>query len=193
MTNKLTYPEKRALYENIMKKIAKQVKNMLNESYSNDESKRYYAMYDSKYNKVFAEERKDLFKMSDNKISTKINIVGTFNEKDEASIMLTADNVGLLMQKLTILLYGEISGPLNNDYEVHITNDLKKFWKTWNFQFTDFHKNKEYKEFEEADTLIEDLGWGIFNDNSNKNARQIAIELYKFNQEKMNNLKVNPE
>lgn len=145
MTNKLTYPEKRALYENIMKKIAKQVKNMLNESYSNDESKRYYAMYDSKYNKVFAEERKDLFKMSDNKISTKINIVGTFNEKDEASIMLTADNVGLLMQKLTILLYGEISGPLNNDYEVHITNDLKKFWKHGIFNLQIFIKIKNIK------------------------------------------------
>lgn len=42
MKNKLTYPEKRALYESIMKKIAKQVKSMLNESYSNESNKDEY-------------------------------------------------------------------------------------------------------------------------------------------------------
>lgn len=39
MTNKLSYQEQRALYESIMSKVAKQVKNMLNEDSEPDRSK----------------------------------------------------------------------------------------------------------------------------------------------------------
>lgn len=169
----MTYEEKKYLYENIMHEIAKTVKKRLNESYSNETAQQWYALYDAKNNEYFAEKYSDMFKMlPNNKISTSIIIENIEQEFDRASVAVSADNVGLLMQKIDILQHASIYNIFpNNSFDIDIKQNLKPFMKKWRITFMDFHKDKQYCDIKEIDDIIEDLSAKMFYDNSGKNAQ----------------------
>ena len=177
----MTYDERKSLYEMVMKDLSKEIIKMLNEKYTNEDAQWWYSLYEPKNNKMFTEKYDNLFRLtSDGKIATKIVIENMEQEFDKAAIFVSADSLGLLMQKVEILLYASIQNMFpNNSFVTDCCQELKQFLKKWRIMFMDFHSDKKYNEIREIDDIIDDLSGKMFYDNKGKNAQQVAIKIYK--------------
>lgn len=193
----MTYDERKSLYEMVMKDLSKELIKMLNEKYTNEDAQWWYSLYDPNNNKMFTEKYDKLFRLtSDGKIATKIVIENIKQDFDKAAIFVSADSLGLLMQKVEILLYASIDNMfMNNSFDFDCCQELKDFLKKWRITFMNFHNHKSYNEIPEIDHIIGDLSAKMFYDNKDKNAQQVAIKIYKILQqyESLKNLKVYPK